>query len=452
MNDVRPFISEYQFIGILLCGISIALVSLISLIFNVSTIPFFFMLLSVLGILLYIKKPLIFLALLIVIRMSLDSSSESISLTINTYSASLSQILGIGIASVGLISLIRFRRHLRSYPLNTPFLIIFLWGILSIAFSISPILGIQELLRFFSIWSIGFLAYAVVRSRDDVRTIFLAIFLSALLPILFGIYQFINGIGLVDENVSIPRIFGTFSHPNVFSLYLATLSGITILFFLSFTKNLKEKIFTGGFLILLSLTLLFTYTRIGWIALFLFLLLVALYRFRLALIPLILIPIILYAIIPPIHDRINESFQPTVDSSLTWRQGLWHDNITFVLSDGNHLIYGYGMNTFPLVSENIRGIKLGSNDSHNDYVKFFVEGGVIGLAIFLISLFLIGRLFFLASRSTPESAIQSAFMLLLILFAVLEIAALSDNVFKNTPVQWIFFITASILFALQKKK
>jgi len=110
------------------------------------------------------------------------------------------------------------------------------------------------------------------------------------------------------------------------------------------------------------------------------------------------------------------------------------------------------MNTFPLVSENIRGIKLGSNDSHNDYVKFFVEGGVIGLAIFLISLFLIGRLFFLASRSTPESAIQSAFMLLLILFAVLEIAALSDNVFKNTPVQWIFFITASILFALQKKK
>jgi hypothetical protein len=47
---------------------------------------------------------------------------------------------------------------------------------------------------------------------------------------------------------------------------------------------------------------------------------------------------------------------------------------------------------------------------------------------------------------------RSAFVLTGILFLVLEVAALSDNVFKNTPVQWLFFITASILFALQRKK
>lgn len=449
---MKPFLSPHQFIGIMLCSISFLFVALLSLIFHVSTAPFFLMLLALLALFLYARRPLIFLAFLIVIRMSIDFSAESTSFTINTLSISLSQILGLGIASIGIISLIRFRRDLGSYPLNIPFLIIFLWGLLSLTISLSPLLGVQELLRFFSIWSIGFLAYATVKSRDDARTLFLALFSSAILPILFGIYQFVNGIGLEDENVSIPRIFGTFSHPNVFSLYLATLAGITILFLLSFTKDLKEKMWSVAFLLILSLTLLLTYTRIGWIALFLFLVLVALYRFRLALVPLLLIPMLLYAVVTPIRDRVDESLTPTVDSSLTWRQGIWHDTITLTLADSNRSLYGYGMNTFPLVSESLRGMRLGSNDSHNDFVKFFVEGGYIGLILFLLSLFLVGRTLALAFRTTGEDALRSAFILGIILFLVLEIAALSDNVFKNTPVQWLFFITTSILFALQRKK
>jgi O-antigen ligase len=451
MNTLRPSILEYQFIGMLLIGISFFSVLLISMIFHISTMPFFLLICTALALILYAKKPLFFLAFLVIIRMSLDFSAEYASFTVNTATISLSQLFGISIAGIGIISLIRFRRDLGSYPLNIPFLIIFLWGLASLTFSLSLILGVQELLRFFSIWSIGFLAYAVVQSEENTRTLFSALFFSALFPICFGIYQFVNGIGLEDDNVSIPRIFGTFSHPNVFSLYLATLAGITILFLLSFTKNLKEKIWSSAFLLILSLTLLLTYTRIGWIALFLFLILVALYRFRLALIPLILIPILLYAVVTPIRERIDESFQPTVDSSLTWRQSIWHDTITLTLADGNHSLYGYGMNTFPLVSESIRGIRLGSNDSHNDFVKFFVEGGIIGLTVFLLSLLLIGRALFLAIH-TGQGAMRSAFVLTGILFLVLEVAALSDNVFKNTPVQWLFFITASILFALQRKK
>jgi O-antigen ligase len=409
------------------------------------------MLFALLALFLYTRRPLIFLTLLIITRMSIDFSAESTSFAIDTFSISLSQILGLGIATIGIISVFHFREHLRLFPLNIPFLIIFLWGLTSLSFSLSPILGVQELLRFFSIWSIGFLAYATVKSRDDARALFLALFCSAILPILFGIYQFMNGIGLEDENVSIPRIFGTFSHPNVFSLYLATLAGITILFLLSFTKDLKEKMWSAAFLLILSLTLLLTYTRIGWIALFLFLVLVALYRFRLALVPLLLVPILLYAVVTPIRDRVDESLTPTVDSSLTWRQGIWHDTITATRMDSHRFVSGSGMNTFPLVSESIRGMKLGSNDSHNDFVKFFVEGGIIGLALFLLSLFLVGRALFLAIR-TGQGVLRSAFVLTGILFLVLEIAALSDNVFKNTPVQWLFFITASILFALQRKK
>lgn len=451
MNTMKSLFSAHQFVGIMLCGISFLFVALISLIFNVSTMPFFLMLFALLALFLYAKRPLIFLALLIVIRMSIDFSAESTSFALNTLSISLSQILGLGIASIGLISLVRFRRDLPSYPLNIPFGIIFLWGLLSLTISLSPLLGAQELLRFFSIWSIGFLAYATVKSHDDARILFSALFFSAILPILFGIYQFINGIGLEDDNVSIPRIFGTFSHPNVFSLYLATLAGIGILFLLNFAQNKYEKLLSISFLILLCFTLLLTYTRIGWIALFLFLLCVALYRFRLALIPLILIPILLYAVVTPIRERIDESFQPTVDSSLTWRQGLWHDTVTLTRNDGHRALYGYGINTFPLVSESLRGIRLGSNDSHNDFVKFFVEGGIIGLALFVLSLLLIGRTLFIAIR-TGQGALRSAFVLTGILFLVLEVAALSDNVFKNTPVQWLFFITAGILLALQRKK
>jgi len=39
-----------------------------------------------------------------------------------------------------------------------------------------------------------------------------------------------------------------------------------------------------------------------------------------------------------------------------------------------------------------------------------------------------------------------------IFFLTLELSALTDNIFKNTPVQWLFFTAFGALLALSEKK
>ena len=168
--------------------------------------------------------------------------------------------------------------------------------------------------------------------------------------------------------------------------------------------------------------------------------------------PLIFFPLILFVFSQTFQDRVLESFHPGPDSSILWRQNLWHDVTTKSIQDGNYW-FGSGMDTFPIMSESLRGIYLGSNDPHNDFVKFFVEGGVVGVVIYV--LYLTSILFILIKnylRSHPKSALQLSFGMLILFFIALMLASLTDNVFKNTPVQWLFFIALGGLLALVEKR
>lgn len=117
------------------------------------------------------------------------------------------------------------------------------------------------------------------------------------------------------------------------------------------------------------------------------------------------------------------------------------------------MLLGSGMDTFPKVSESIRGTNHGPNDPHNDFVKLFVEGGIVGLSIFILYLFSLGYLLIKKYReSRKESALKLAFGILFIFFLTLELSALTDNIFKNTPVQWLFFIAFGALLSLSDQK
>lgn len=99
------------------------------------------------------------------------------------------------------------------------------------------------------------------------------------------------------------------------------------------------------------------------------------------------------------------------------------------------MLLGSGMDTFPKVSESVRGTNQGPNDPHNDFVKFFVEGGLVGLSVFLLYLFSLGYLLIKKYRQArPGSALRLAFGIMFIFFLTLELSALTDNIFKNTPV------------------
>lgn len=423
----------------------------LSLIFDITLILPLVALAAILCLFLFFRSPLLLLSLLIIVRMSLDYSAQYFSLTLFDVNLSLSQLIGIAIAFLGILIIAFKHRTLPSFPLKTPFLILFLWGSATLAYSVAPYETLEELLRFFDLFTLSFLAFIGIATPSDFRKLLLAFFASAFLPIIFALYQFIFSIGFADDAVTIPRIFGTFSHPNIFSLYLFTLIVFALLFLLAFIRSQRERIFTSILLGILIITLLLTFARVAWVILFIFTFLLALFRYRLLLIPLIFFPLVLFAFSQNFQDRVIDSFTPDPDSSIVWRQNLWYDVTAKSIQDGNKW-FGSGMNTFPLVSESLRGARFGSNDAHNDFVKFFVEGGLIGLfasALYSISILIL--LIRAYHKSAPDSMLQIAFGMMFLLFCSLSIASLSDNVFKNTPVQWLFFIALGGLLGLSKK-
>ena len=407
---------------------------------------------GILALILLFRDPILLLFGLIIVRMSLDYSSQYFSITLYDITLSLSQFLGVGIALLGLMLLILKRKQLATFPLIIPFLIIFLWGSMTLFYSLSTKATLQELLRVFDLFALGFLAYVTIRTTKDFRHLLQTFFIASVLPVAFGLYQFVSHIGLQDENVSVLRIFGTFSHPNVYSLFLFSVIVFGFLYLILFgesgTKRLMVLIILGA----LSAMLVLTFARVAWIALFLFIFLVALFRYRLLLFPLILFPFVLFVFSTNFQERVHESFRSDPDSSLVWRQTLWQDVTRYSIQEGR-LPFGSGMDTFPKVSESLRGTNHGPNDPHNDFVKFFVEGGVVGITAFILYLFSLGYLLIQKYRESQKgSALKIAFGIMFIFFLTLELSALTDNIFKNTPVQWLFFTAFGALLALSETK
>ncbi len=387
---------------------------------------------------LLLNEPFLLLGALIVIRMSLDYTTAFYALPVNDTALSLSQVFGIGVALLGIVVIARHRGKLMDFPLLFPFALILSWGSLTLVYSVSPTASLQELVRVFDLFALSFFAFLAVKDTRDIKRLFSVFFVASVLPVLFGMAQFFLGIGLVDPNVDTPRIFGTFSHPNVFSLFLFVMVILSFSFFLFLALSRTERIISLSLFLLACLVLLLTFSRVAWIALFLFFLALGIFRYRLALFPLIMLPLLLFGLSTSFQSRVLDSFATDPDSSLVWRQNLWRDTTTQAVAD-QRVLLGTGLDTFPLVSENLRGIKLGSNEAHNDFVKFFIDGGLVGLAVFLVFLVSISLILARHALHTPDPILRNLFWFLFLLFVILQVSALTDNVFKNTPVQWLFF-------------
>lgn len=413
-----------------------------SIIFATSLFLPFILVMSIIAAILLFKQPLAFLSALFFIRMLTDYFSQNTSINLFGLSISLSQMIGLGIAVFGIPFLFKYRALLRSFKLVTPFAIFFAWGISSLLFSIEPEKTLQDLIRIFDIFTVSFLAFVSIKNRREFQAFLIVVLLSSLIPIITGITQFILGIGLKDDSVQVARIFGTFSHPNVYSLYLFSVVVCSILFLVinsqtpakrSFKTYLGVFIVTAG-----SIALVLTFARVSWVTLFFFLTALSAWKYPKFIFPLILFPFIVFSFSATLQERVTQTFNQSSNSSVSWRTVIWDDMIQRTLNEDREW-YGYGLETFPKAAERLRGVQFGSNEAHNDYVKFFVEGGFIGLAFFLT--YLMSIFFVMQKRysTARDSDIKTIFAILIVFFLSIMIASLSDNIFKNTPLWWVFF-------------
>jgi len=332
-------------------------------------------------------------------------------------------------------------------PLFFPILIFSAINLASIFYSADKIISLREFVRIISIFVVYCLSYYLIRTWKAFRILIAAILLSSIIPVIFGVGQYFLKKGMSSDISGFSnRIYGTFAHPNSFAAYLLIILSVALFCFL---YN-RRILFLGAVSFLLFLLGL-TYSRSAWLGVILIFLTIGLFKYRKLLVVSAMVILLIYLVVPTVALRVQELFELDPYGSVIWRIKLWKDMIEVFKF---RPLTGFGAGTFNVLAESVRGLKFGSLDAHNDYLKILVETGILGLVSYLsLILALLARLkkrlqrtsgdFFVLLKNSyrAKSLIKNNLFALILLALAVSIYTMSfgDNVLKFTAVQWIFW-------------
>ncbi len=403
------------------------------------------------------KNLFYFILALVLLRPSLDIfSQKEFKIHSSLPYLNLNIIIGGLIFLICLIFILKNFKSIRLIPLFYP--IVFFSGLLliSIFYSMDALISIKEFIRLASIFLLYFLAYKLIKDRKDWIVLLKIILISYILPGIFALIQLIGGFGLPDDFGGFNRIYGTFAHPNLFAFYTFFILGIVISLLLSLSetkdnnavlwKNFNFHIWiAAGFLVLLLFT---TYSRSALACLFIFILFFGVLKYRKLLLAGLFLFLIAYFFSDIFQQRLWELITLDPYGSVVWRFRLWQDIIPASLWQP---WFGYGLGTFSKLVEFYRGFELGSLEAHNDYLKIFVENGILGLiAYFWLIIALLLKLFKIFRKSIGQEKVLGLGILVICLS--LFIASFFDNILRTTALQWNFWILLAGWIKINIKK
>ncbi len=318
--------------------------------------------------------------------------------------------------------------------------------------------SLREWIRLFS-WVMVYFIVMQLRDKVHPHTIINLLFLSLIFPLSAAFLQVVlpesalpDFLALGASNSDIEtatRIKGTFSHPNPFTTFLVLFIGLScwklehskirwlwllllclLVFFVTSTKTLVGLPMTAMIILVFNLPR-FTPLRFGATCLLCFALvgffassefgqarLTSLYQ------------------TPLLNPDINISdailMRRYINNSFNWRIDQW-TSLLKTWSDSP--ILGYGLLT-------VRNLTYLENAAHNDYIRALVEGGIVGLTVFLSFLSVNLSRLILIYRSLPKGTTQSNFCLVLTgMLVAMMVGMLTDNIFSHTT---LFFYWLSL--------
>lgn len=407
----------------------------------------------------FIFNPKIGLFILIISKVGLDYFREwDIFIIKDYFTLNLGAVLGIFILVFTLCWMIAKKKEIFKTP---NFLIIFLFlfiSLTSILYSQYQFTSLKEWIRITSFFAIYFLTFNLIKSKYDLRLIQKIFLVSAIIPCFIGIWQIIAKTGLTDESGFL-RIYGSFSHPNAFSYFLVIILTLLIHFFIT-AENQKTKIFYLLFIILNFILLIFTYSRGAWLAFATILLLLGVLKYRKllfkSLVAIILFIILIFSVNLFFQDynsspflnfdpsrRIIESFSLNHTSSISWRIELWREMADVFWKKP---FLGYGIGSFEEESLRARGFYAGSYEAHNDYLRFAIELGLVGLAIYVLLILIILNNIIKIYKKLNDKNLKIFCLCFLCVFISLFLISFTENILRNIIVQWIFWSWAALIF------
>lgn len=400
----------------------------------------------------FFAKPRQAVLLFIFIRPTLDCLKTYTDIKLQmTSSVNLAGIMGMLIVAWGIVYFLSHRIN----PFHSPCSLRFAAFLAASFFAVFPsplrTEGFFDWTRLITIFMLYLLVYHLMTTKQHIRQLVIVVCCSAVVPLLAGFHQAWAHSGLIDiteyEYMSgYHRIFGTFTHPAMYSFYLTVLLPVGIVLFLE-SKTRFEKTALGIFSVALGISLLLTLTRSAWIGLFCALFIIGTLRYRRLLFILVIIIVAAAYIMPQASQRFVDLLDPYAQqtSSFTWRVRLWTSALG-VFMEGP-LLLGHGLGSFGSFAERVLGYYA---EAHNDYIRVVWETGLLGFILYMCLLFgLVTKAFFTyRTLSVPHyKGVALGFFALCIAYLVIS---MSDNLLRGTVVQIYFWTFAAAVFNLRR--
>jgi O-antigen ligase len=212
------------------------------------------------------------------------------------------------------------------------------------------------------------------------------ILLSAVVPLLIGAYQYINQ-NCIDELSGVNRIYSTFGHSNVYAMFLMICILLTSYLYLSHSW-FRGKMMLVSYLGFLFFSLFNTFARIGWGTCAFSLLTLGILMKKKFIIYIFAALVIIFLLVSSVSNLFLERIKP--DYSALSRLAFNQVSLSFF---AQRPILGAGLGTYQFLSLDILGTRVEAYGKalgfapHNDYFKFLVENGLIGLVLYLLLMY-----------------------------------------------------------------
>lgn len=381
--------------------------------------------------------------ILLTLRTTFDYlGSEQELFSLFRISVSLTFLLGVMLICLAGLEIIKNKNKLFKSKIFWPWLI-FLGATTFLSFfsfdKQASLVNFFRLLSFFSAFVFGYFIFDTSKKLTNLARV---IIFSAIIPAGVAWWQLINRGGFFDGEQW--RLIGTFTHPNMLAIYLVLVITLTLFVALNLKKNSIERIPYVVLVIFFSIPLLYTYTRIAWLALAFILFAVGVYRFRKLLIISILSVFLLYLFAPFFQDRVATLMSIGVSDSSSWRLDLWRDIWGYIK---NNPWFGYGPGTAAVFLEkNIPRLMM-ETEPHNDYLRVWLESGIFVLLSYLwIFIDYIKRMW---QGFRKETRPRLKMLILFLIFFTISLggASMTDNILKDAVMQWEFWALSGGVFA-----
>jgi len=338
-------------------------------------------------------------------------------------------------------------QELKERKLIWLWLLFIAWSLVSLTYSFDIISSVKELFRYLSIFFSFALGAILIKKSQDLTMLIKVIIFSSLIPALVALAQFFFGSGLMEGGLN--RLYGTMAHPNMLAFYLLLPITLSVFIFLTVKKNRIESYVYLAIAVFLSFILIFTYTRGAYVALLLIFLLIGLLRFRKFLMAAGLGLLVLYIVALPFQERFNTIFQADPYGSISWRVGLYRDSFSYIMESP---VIGQGVGLAETVISKNRDFRLGAAQPHNDYIRLALDGGVIGVTLYLILIITLFHELIKFYRQEDRARLKMLNVFVLAFAFSLYAMSLGDNILNDTTLEWHFWALLGALLATQTIK